>query len=116
MKPLIVGVMNRVNELADRPEGFVPDNAIPSKHMVPLQEIISGAFSVGVNSKKVKNEFEKIVTSNTEFNVLMDLSEDELYRITDRKIAEGILKVRAGDLSITPGYDGVFGKVSIFAD
>jgi len=115
-KPLVVGVMNRVNELADRPEGFVPHNAIPSKHLVPLQEIISEAVSVGVNSKKVKNEYEKIVSSNTEFDVLMDLPEDELNSITDRKIAEGILKVRAGELSITPGYDGVFGKVSIFSE
>ncbi len=114
-KPLIVGVMNRVNELADRPEGFVPDNAIPSRHLVPLQEIISEAFSVGVNSKKVKQEYEKIVSSRTEFNVLMDMPEDELCSITDRKIAEGIIKVRAGDLSIIPGYDGVFGKVSIFS-
>ncbi len=115
-KPLIVGVMNRVNELADRPEGFVLQNAIPSKHLVPLQEIISEAVSVGVNSKKVKNEYERIVSSHTEFDVLMDLTEDDLFSITDRKIAEGILKVRAGDLSITPGYDGVFGKVSIFSE
>jgi len=64
----------------------------------------------------VKNEYEKIVSSNTEFDVLMDLPEDELNSITDRKIAEGILKVRAGELSITPGYDGVFGKVSIFSE
>ncbi|UCH81069.1 MAG: DNA helicase UvrD [Nitrospiraceae bacterium] len=115
-KPLTVGVMSRVNELADRRQGFVPDNAVQTKHLVPLQEIISEAYSVGVNSKKVKNEYEKIVSTSTEFEVMLDLTVDELHKITDRKIAEGILKVRAGDMSIIPGYDGVFGKVSIFSD
>jgi uncharacterized protein (TIGR00375 family) len=115
-KPLTVGVMSRVNELADRRQGFVPDNAVQTKHLVPLQEIISEAYSVGVNSKKVKNEYEKIVSTSTEFEVILDLTVDELHKITDRKIAEGILKVRAGDMSIIPGYDGVFGKVSIFSD
>jgi uncharacterized protein (TIGR00375 family) len=115
-KPLTVGVMNRVDELADREEGFVPDNAIPSKHLVPLEEIIAEAFNSGVNTTKVKKEYEKLVASNTEFEILIDLPEAELYRITDRKVAEGILRVREGKINITPGYDGVYGKISIFPE
>jgi uncharacterized protein (TIGR00375 family) len=114
-KPLTVGVINRVNELADREKGFMPDNAIPSKHLVPLQEVIAETFNVGVNSVRVKREYERLVTLNTEFEILLDLSEDVLYRIADKKIAEGILKVRAGDIHIIPGYDGVYGNVSIFS-
>ncbi|MEK7271273.1 MAG: endonuclease Q family protein, partial [Nitrospirota bacterium] len=101
-KPLTVGVMNRVNEIADRKEGFIPDNAIPSKHMVPLEEIIAEAFNAKVNTVKVKREYEKLVALHTEFEILIDLPEAELYKIADRKITEGILKVRAGDINIIP--------------
>jgi len=114
-KGLTVGVMNRVDELADREEGFVPHNAIPSKHLVPLDEIIAEAFNTGVNTVKVKKEYEKLVSLNTEFEILIDLPESGLYKITDSRIAEGILRVRAGDIDITPGYDGEYGKVSIFS-
>lgn len=114
-KPLTIGVINRVNELADREKGFIPDNAIPSKHLVPLQEVIAETFNVGSNSVRVKREYERLVAMNTEFEILLDLPEDALYRIADKKIAEGILKVRAGDIHIIPGYDGVYGNVSIFS-
>lgn len=114
-KPLTIGVINRVNELADREKGFIPDNAIPSKHLVPLQEIIAEVFNVGTSSVRVKKEYERLVTMNTEFEILLDLPEDVLYKIADKKIAEGILKVRAGDIHIIPGYDGVYGNVSIFS-
>ncbi|MCK5138380.1 MAG: DNA helicase UvrD [Thermodesulfovibrionia bacterium] len=114
-KPLTVGVMNRVDELADREEGFIPDNAIPSRHLVPLQEIIAGALNVGSNTVMVKKEYERLVASFTEFEILLDLPESELYKITQKKIAEGILKVRSGGIDIIPGYDGEYGKVSIFS-
>lgn len=115
-KSLTVGVMNRVDELADRKQGFIPENAIPSKHMVPLEEIIADAFNVKANTVKVKREYERLTGLNTEFEILLDLPEAELYRITDRKIAEGILKVRAGKINIIPGYDGVYGRISIFPE
>ena len=114
-KPLTVGVMNRVDELADREEGFIPDNAIPSRHLVPLQEIIAGALNAGSNTVMVKKEYQRLVASYTEFEILLDLSESELYEITERKIAEGILKVRSGSIDIIPGYDGEYGKVSLFS-
>lgn len=115
-KPLVIGVTNRVDELADRDEGFMPDNAIPSKHLVPLVEIIAEAFGQGVNTKKVKNEYERLVEIHPEFDILIDLDDDELDEIAGGKIAEGIKKVKSGDISVVPGYDGEFGKVSIFSD
>jgi uncharacterized protein (TIGR00375 family) len=114
-KPLTVGVMNRVNELADREEGYVPDNLIPSKHLVPLEEIISQAFQTGVASMKVKREYETLVAKHSEFSILLELSENELLNIADQKTAEGILKVRAGNVQSTPGYDGEYGKISVFS-
>jgi uncharacterized protein (TIGR00375 family) len=115
-KQLTVGVMNRINELADRKEGFIPDSAIPSKHLVPLQEIIAEALQVGFNTKKVSTEYEKMLSSYREFEILLDLPEDELFRITQRKIAEGIIRVRTGNIYVRPGYDGVFGNVSLFKE
>ncbi len=114
-KDFTVGVLNRVYELADRNEGFVPHNAIPAKHLVPLGEIIAGALNSGVNTLKVKREYERLVAFNTEFEILIDLPEVELCKITDRRITEGILMVRSGNINITPGYDGVYGKISIFS-
>lgn len=115
-KPLTIGVMNRVDELADREEGYVPENAIPSRHLVPLQEIIAESFGAGVNTKKVTQEYEKLVAVCTEFEILADMSEADLYKITDHKTVEGIIKVRKGKLNIIPGYDGVFGRISIFSE
>jgi len=115
-KPLTIGVMNRVEELADRGYGFIPPQAIPSRYLVPLDEIIAAALGTGANTMKVRKEYENLLSSYTEFEILLDLADDELYRITDEKIAEGILRVRNGKIKVTPGYDGVYGKVSIFED
>ncbi|MBI4710417.1 MAG: DNA helicase UvrD [Nitrospirae bacterium] len=114
-KPLTVGVMNRVYELADRPEGFVPPNALPCVHMAPLVEIISEAQVAGVNTVGVKREYEKLTGLYPELTILMDLPDAELFKIAGRRTAEGIIKVRAGDINIVPGYDGVYGEISIFS-
>ncbi|MBI4843948.1 MAG: DNA helicase UvrD [Nitrospirae bacterium] len=113
-KPLVIGVTNRVDELADREKGFVPENAIPSKHLVPLVEIIAEALGQGVNTKKVKAEYEKLVSIHSEFDILLELGEDEIGDIANEKIAEGIKRVRSGEIKVMPGYDGEYGKVSIF--
>jgi uncharacterized protein (TIGR00375 family) len=115
-KRLTVGVMNRVDELADRKEGTVPDKAIPAMHMVPLDEIIADAFGVGNNAVSVEREYLRLVEKGgSEFNILMELSPEDLATFTPPMILEGILRVREGRLNITPGYDGVFGKVQIFS-
>jgi uncharacterized protein (TIGR00375 family) len=113
-KALVVGVTNRVDELADRPEGFVPENAVPSRHLVPLVEIIAAAFGQGVNTKKVKNEYERLVAVHPEFDILLEMSESEIDEVADERVAEGIKRVRSGDIKVVPGYDGEYGKVSIF--
>jgi uncharacterized protein (TIGR00375 family) len=110
-----VGVMNRVEELADRPEGAVPDKAVPAMHMVPLEEIIAEALGVGTNAVSVEREYLRLVEQGgSEFAILMELSPEDLGTFVPPMILEGILRVREGRLLITPGFDGVFGKVRIF--
>ncbi|OGZ95849.1 MAG: DNA helicase UvrD [Candidatus Sungbacteria bacterium RIFCSPHIGHO2_01_FULL_50_25] len=114
-KPLTVGVMYRVDELADRPAGITPDGRIPFKSLVPLDEIIAESLDLGTSSKRVKAEYKKSVESfGSEFSVLMDTSDSDLKNALLPEIAEGIRRVRAGELHIEPGYDGEYGVVKIF--
>jgi uncharacterized protein (TIGR00375 family) len=115
-KRLTVGVMNRVNELADRPEGFVSPKAIPALHTVPLEEIIADILGVGTNASSVEKEYLRLVEKGgSEFDILLELSPEQLSSFTPPDILEGILRVREGRLKITPGYDGVFGKIEILS-
>lgn len=116
-KPLTIGVMNRVVQLADRKDGFVPDNAIPFKSLVPLDEIIADAKQVGKGSMAVEKEYRGMIQRfGTEFNILTKVPQEELDRGAHPRIAEGIARVRAGRVKVEPGYDGEYGKVSVFGD
>jgi len=113
-KPLTIGVLNRVEELADREEGFVPPNAIPYKSLVPLDEIISDAMNTESMSKKGEVDYNNLISKfGNELNVLIDAKEEDLERITLPQIAQGIVKVREGKVEKTPGYDGEYGKIRI---
>lgn len=116
-KPVTVGVLNRVVALADRAEGFRPANAIPYLNMVPLDEIIAEARGVGsATGKGVQDEYLSVVKEfGNEFTVLFDASRADLESRLRPEVAEGIMRVREGRLSIQPGYDGEYGEVSIFA-
>ncbi len=113
-KNLTVGVLNRVDVLADRKIGEKPGNAIPFKNLIPLDEIIGEALGVGPKSKKVMAEYEKLVGElESELNVLLNVSIDDISRVSNQKIAEAVKNVREGRVYIRPGYDGEYGKISI---
>ncbi|MFH1094568.1 MAG: endonuclease Q family protein [Candidatus Omnitrophota bacterium] len=114
-RPVTVGVMNRVDVLADRHEGFVPKGAVPFKNLIPLDEVISEALGVGKTSKKVMSAYNNAVSKlGTEFDILMHKSEDSLYADLPPRIAQGIMQVRNHEVSINPGYDGEYGVIKIF--
>ena len=116
-RPLTIGVMNRVSELADRPEGFVPENSIPYKRMIPLAEIIADTLGVGEASKAVSAEYRAIIPRlGTELEVLMEVSEDKLLKELPIKIAKAIVNVRNGDVKILPGFDGEYGEIEILKE
>jgi len=115
-KRLTVGVLNRVQELSDRSKGFRPENAIPFKSLIPLKEIIGEALGVGSASKAVETEYQNLINNfNNEFNILLEISRQEIEKASLPEIAEGIIRTREGRVLIEPGYDGVYGKARIFS-
>jgi uncharacterized protein (TIGR00375 family) len=116
-KRLTVGVARRVEELSDRPEGFVPRNAIPSIHLIPLEEIIAEGLGYRVGTKAVETEYDRLVEmGGSEFGILLDATPDDLASFVPQKIREGILRMRQGKISIIPGHDGVYGKINLFPE
>ncbi len=112
---ITVGVLHRVEMLADRPEGYVPEKHIPYKNLVPLEEIIAEAMGVGRDTVGVKNEYQRLCKIfGSEFEILLNVQIEELKNNTQERIAQGVERARRGDVIINPGYDGEFGTVKIF--
>jgi uncharacterized protein (TIGR00375 family) len=116
-KSVTVGVMNRVEQLADRPEGFTPNNAIPYKNLIPFNEILAEARGVSKTSVAVEREYRAYVAKfGTEFEILLKASREDLLKNLPPRVAEGVLRVREGKVDIKAGYDGEYGIISIFGD
>ena len=115
-KPLTIGVLNRVEELANRPEGFKPPGAIPFKSLIPLKEIIAESLGVGSETKEAGKEYRNLIEKfGNEFRALLEIPYQDLETATLPEIAEGIIRAREGKVYIEPGYDGVYGKIRIFS-
>lgn len=116
-KPLVVGVLSRVDELADRASGIKPKNAIPFKSLIPLQEIIAEVFSMGVNTKRVQGSYQELIKQfGSEFGILLDVPISQLKSAGFSTFAEAISRVRNGKVKISPGFDGEYGKIEIFSE
>lgn len=112
-RPLTIGVLNRVMELADREShASRPKNAPPFRSIIPLRELIAHTLDVGKSSKKVSMRVEQMLESgHSEFSILLDLPEVELARLTLPEIVQAIVNMRAGNVEIRPGYDGEYGVI-----
>ncbi|MEM7825198.1 MAG: endonuclease Q family protein, partial [Candidatus Aenigmatarchaeota archaeon] len=111
-KPLTIGVLHRVEDLADRDEGFAPKDAKPFYSVLPLSEIISFILNKNVISSIVAETYSKLINVfDSEFKVLLEAPVEEIKNITNEKIGEIIKKMREGKLKIRPGYDGVYGEI-----
>lgn len=114
-RPVTVGVMHRVEDLADREEGFVPEGVASYRNLIPLEEIVAEAMGAQVGTSAVREEYFKLCAQlGSEFAVLLDVPLDELARHTTPRIVEGVRRVREAQVEIKPGYDGTYGEIRIF--
>ncbi|MBN1870086.1 MAG: hypothetical protein JW847_05885 [Candidatus Omnitrophica bacterium] len=114
-KPVTVGVMARVQELADQRQGRKPPRWRPYCNLIPLPEIIAEAEETGPNSKTVNTLFFQMLHKlGHEMFILSDAPIDTIQKAGNALIAEGVRRVRAGEVSIAAGYDGEFGTISLF--
>jgi uncharacterized protein (TIGR00375 family) len=121
-KKLTVGVLYRVHELADRSEVEAKklidqEQFISYRSIVPLPEILSDVYGVGVNTKTVNNRYDALTRAlGSEFHILEHASIEDINHVSDNVVAEAIKRVREGNIVVFPGYDGMFGMVKVFDD
>jgi len=135
-RKLTVGVMHRVDQLAGRTEeelgmrkkelketqlqGIYSEtlpNRPPFVKMVPLLEILAEAIGGLPTGKNVVNEYMRLTDHfDSELTILLQTEIAMITKFSGEKVAQAIDKVRRGDISVDPGYDGVFGKVKIWKD
>src|SRR6516165_4763505 len=114
-KPLTVGVLHRVAELADRPAGFRPDGAAGFTCLVQLPQIIGEIFGTGPRSKTVTGEVGRLVAAlGPELSILREVPLDDLHRAGGSRLSEGIGRLRRGEVIRDAGYDGEYGTIRLF--
>lgn len=114
-KPVTVGVMARVEELSDREEAKKPPRARHFFSVIPLPEIIGEAKQVGPGTKTVDTVYQAMVSRlGSELDILLDIPEDDIAQVGGTLIAEGIRRMRVGEVDILPGYDGDYGVIKLF--
>ena len=116
-KPVTVGVYHRVEELADRAPGARPPSAAPFTSLFPLPEALGEVLGVGPNSKRVQSEYLRLLGRlGPELSILRELPLEEIGAAGGPLLAEGIRRMRAGEVHAQSGYDGEYGVIRMFAD
>jgi uncharacterized protein (TIGR00375 family) len=113
-KKVTVGVLHRVELLADRAEGLKPPGAPPFRSLIPLLDLIGGTLGVGTMSKRAQAMYFGLLREvGNEFHILMDAPLDAIGAASSAFLARSIGEMRAGEVEIVSGYDGEFGKISV---
>ena len=110
--PLTIGVLNRVEKLADREEGYKLETGKPYKTLMPLAEILSKFLGVKqVYSKTVFGKYLELTNRyKSELNILLEESKENLMKGMDEKLVDLVMRNRVGKIKVKPGYDGVYGE------
>ena len=116
-KPLTLGVLHRVEELATRKEGEKPPRAFPFHRLIPLEHLLSEILNVGAQSKKVQQTYQALLEHlGSEFKILHYLTREKIETAGVPLLGEAICRMRDNQVSFSPGYDGCFGTVHIFSE
>ncbi len=114
-KPLTIGVLHRVTELADRPAGYRPPGAPGFTNLVQLPQIVGEIMAIGPKSKKVIHEVGRLVAAlGPEIGILTETGADDLRRAGGSLLAEAVTRLRRGEVRREAGYDGEYGVVALF--
>ena len=114
-RKLTKGVEQRIEELADRPQDFKPSGRPGFMRLLPLSEIIAAVIGTDSPSTQAVWRIYNLLIEKfgDEYTVLIDASNKDLGEVIEPRIADAIIKVREGLLKVIPGYDGVYGKLSL---
>ena len=116
-RKLTIGVSHRVEELADREEGYIREGAKVFESLVPLPEVIGASAGSSAASKKVQKEYEKMLEQlGAEFEILRNLPLEDIRQVSGGRIAEGIRRLRSGEVERIPGFDGEYGIIRLFCE
>ncbi|MEW6227971.1 MAG: UvrD-helicase domain-containing protein [Bacillota bacterium] len=115
-RPVTIGVLHRVADLADRPEGFRPPEASPYTSLVSLDQIVADALDVGAANRRVQATSRELLDAlGPEIPLLREGDLGAIAAVAGAAVAEAVRRVRAGEIAYRPGYDGEYGKLSIFS-
>lgn len=114
-KKLTIGVSHRVEQLADRPEDYVPERPAAFESLVPLPEVIAASVGHSSASAKVLRQYEEMLRAlGPEFEILRTIPTEEIRRVSGRLVSEGIGRLRSGQVERLPGFDGEYGTIRLF--
>lgn len=113
-KKLTIGVLHRIEELADREENFILSNARPFESLVPLTEVIAASTGYSTISNKVQSQYQDMLTKlGSEFFILREIPLEEIKTTSGILVMEGIKRLRSGLVERVPGYDGKYGTIKL---
>ncbi|MBC8536140.1 UvrD-helicase domain-containing protein [Feifania hominis] len=114
-RKLTIGVLHRVEELADRPEGYRPANALPFESLAPLQETLAASLGIAPAGKRAAQLYEELLqTLGPEFVILRETPLADIEHAAGACVAEGIRRLRAGEVMRRAGFDGEYGGIELF--
>lgn len=114
-RPLTLGVMHRIMDLADRTEPVYTKHDPGFQSLVSLADILAEITGVGPDSKTVMNRYRKLILKfGSEFNLLLKTSLDDLEKEDSDLLAEAVRRIRNSEVKKTPGFDGQYGSIRIF--
>lgn len=114
-RKLTIGVSHRVEQLADRPEGFLRADGKAFESLVPLPEVIGASVGYSAASRKVVRQYEEMLRKlGSEFEILRIIPLEEIRSVSGHLITEGIRRLREGKVERIPGFDGEYGTIKLF--